>query len=210
MTTTGLLCLAMRRKRRDVAGRELWRLLEISSSLGSSLLSSYSLLADSLLSAFVFGVTREVELLDEDGDGEEGVAGVEVAGAMAIIQGLLLPIAAPAPMIALALDLEADPLRKAGDRVSGREQWVALQRDMRWDGVPRTTTVPPLNREDRSLVDRITMMPERAVRGRLRRLHFQPRQPALDLDRQDAGSRSGFAKYIPLHKKQAMGKNMLC
>jgi hypothetical protein len=30
------------------------------------------------------------------------------------------------------------------------------------------------------------------------------------LDRQDAGSRSGFAKYIPLHKKQAMGNNMLC
>jgi hypothetical protein len=165
--------------------------------LVSSLLYFYSLLADSLPSALVYVETREAELLlGEDGAGEVVVAQV-VAQVMATIQGGLHPlIAAPAMMRVSASDLEVDLLHRVGDRVSGRERWVALQRDMRWDGVPVTTIVLPHNKEDHSLADRTIMMPERAARGHIRHRRSQPRQQALVLDPQDEGSEPGFAQYI--------------
>lgn len=193
MTTSGLPCLVMQKRPQDVDGRGWWRLLETSSSLVSSLLSFYLLLVDSLPSALVDGEIRQAGLLDEDGDGAEEVV---VAGVTAIILGRHLPIAASALMILPALDLEVDLLRRVGDQASGRERWVALLRDMRWAGVRLTTTVPPLNKEDHSLADRISMMPERAARRHARRHHSRARQPALDLDRQGVGSRPGSAKYI--------------
>jgi hypothetical protein len=150
----------------------------------------------------VYGGTREAELLlGEDGDGEEEEAAVEVAEVMAIIQGLHLPIAAPAMMRVLVSGLVVGLLHRVGDRDSGRERWVALQRDMRWDGVPVITTALPRNKEDHSLADRIPMTPEKAARRHVRRRRFQPRQPALVLDRQDVGSWPGFATFIPWNPK---------
>jgi hypothetical protein len=143
----------------------------------------------------VYGGTSEAQLLlGEDGDGEEAV--VEVAVVMAILQGLHLLIAVPAMTRVPASGSEADLLHRAGDRVSGRERWVVLQRDMRWDGVPVTTIVLPLNKEDHSLADRTIMMLERVARGHARRRRSQPRQPALVLDLQDGGRGPGFANYI--------------
>jgi hypothetical protein len=183
-----------------VDGRGSWRPLETFSSFASSLRSFSSLSADFLRSALVDGEIRRAELRDEDGDGEEVEVEEEqvvVARVMATLtQGRLRPIAASALMIVLASDLELGLLRRVGDRASGRERWVVLLPGMRWVGVPVIATGPPLNKGDHSLAVRTTMMLERAVRSRAHRHPSRARQPALDLDRPDAGNRPGSGKYI--------------
>jgi hypothetical protein len=165
--------------------------------LVSSLLSFCSLLADFFLNVLVYGgEIREAGLLAEDGGGEEAAAVEVVVVVMAIIRGLRLHIAAHVLMTVPVSDLEVDLLRRAGDQVSGREQWVALQRDMKWAGGLGTVTELLLDKKDHSSVDKLTTTLERAARRHVRRHRSQARQPALDLGRQGVGSRSAILEHI--------------